>query len=239
MRERAALVAFLCMLGCQDGGGGGGAGAARSDPTASSGPTATATIASAMPNGPATAPATAAPGPTAVDSAAFVLEGSTETLTLRGGGKMTLPKSATPGELKSSAMMPDEVKSSRLFYLGGPKRLLLVSELDRGTKSCQELIDTELDKVKKAQADTDPTRKAIRSIAKFETFEVAGARALYVEAQQRGLGRAEERPFAGTASLTMCAPKDSMVVMFASDQATLPDGVAKMLRDMAASYKGE
>jgi hypothetical protein len=232
---RWTIVLLLGAAACQDGGGGGGAGAARGQPPANEERTASAPTAAASAPPPTLPDPTPAPTTTSEE---FTLVGSKVTLALRGGGKITLPAIAKEGELKSTALLPAEVKQSKLYHLGGDKRLLLVSELERATKSCQELIDGELEKVKKAQADTDPTRKAIRSIARFETFEAGGGRALYVEAKQRGLGREEQRPFAGTASLTMCAAKDALFVLFASDQAELPAGIAAMMRAIATSYAG-
>jgi hypothetical protein len=214
-----ALAALLVVAACH------------SSPTASSDAGApTATVAARATAGP--------PAPSASSSeVAPTLTGSKVKLALESGATLTLPAIATAREVNSAGRLPEIVKRAHVFELGGPKRLLMVNEASTGGKTCDATLDEELDRMKKAQGDTDPTRVQFRSMGDVRERKVGDTRVLYGDSMNRGLSDPNAAlPKVAMATMVACTKSDYLIMMYTLDQPALPQGIEQMLSDIVASY---
>ena len=183
----------------------------------------------------AAAPGTGAAIPTSSEKAP-TLAGSDGKVTLAGGATLSVPKGAKPREV-SAGRVPPEVAKAHLFELGHNKRLLMVNEFKMEGKACKERVAEEWKKMMDAKNDKDPTRTAIRQMTTIDDTKLDGHRVLYGEFTQTQLTQEKEKPKAAMASMTMCRGENHVVLMYASDQPSLPGGIRKTLTDVVKSYK--
>lgn len=232
MTHRSCWLALAFVAGCHtsssEGAGAHGA-------TSSS-------VAVASPTPPSSAAATA----TATTAAAAPTPqppGEPGVLRLASGATLAMPQEARASELKNAAQrLPGVVKAAHKYELGGEKRLLLVNEMDREGLACDAVLDRELTRANKAQADTDEQKRALRQVKGITELKLGEHRALYAVSANRaptpGGGATDtSKPMMGVATLMMCQNDDYVVIMHATDQTVSAEDTKKMLVTLAASYK--
>jgi len=171
--------------------------------------------------------------PSAVEAPA--VKGSTVKVELASGATLTLPSVAVSRPVASQERLPDVVSRAHLFNLGGPKRLLMLSEMNLAGRGCDEALDQELGRMNEAKDDTARTK--YRKMGNVETLTISGKRVLYADSMNRGLGSADAgRQAVAMATLIMCRKPDYLVLMYTLDQSDLPAGTKAMMTGVAASY---
>lgn len=227
MSPRSFWLALTLVAGCHSTDGGQSAAPNTSGVAATS--TSTSAVASPPTTSqpPATQPANTTPG----------------VLKLASGATLDVPSGATPSAMNNAAeRLPGVVRAAHKYELGSEKRLLLVNEMDPEGLDCKAVIDRELDRVNKAKADTNETRRAMREVKGVTELKIGEHRALYAVSGNRvpepgGSAADTSKPMLGVATLIMCRDKDYVVMMHAADQSVLPEDTKKMLVAIAASYK--
>jgi hypothetical protein len=227
-RACALLFVAACQLSaCHESGGGATGSASVAGSAAVPG---SASVAGA---------ATLASGAPASAGASAAALGDRPTVTLASGAMMTMPDGARATEMKDAGKrLPGVVKKAHKFELpsGGPgKRLLLVNEMAMEGMTCQALLDRDLERAEKAQADEDPQKRALREMKGVTTIELAGHRALYAESMNKPDSTSET--MMGVATLITCRDADYLVIMVAGDQPAGADETKKMLSAVAESYR--
>ena len=183
----------------------------------------------------------AAPGGAATGRSAPASPPSGEvvtTLTLLNGAKLTLPKGAITKPFDAGKRLPAEVKKAHLFHLGSKDRLFMVNEMELVDGSCEATLAKEKNRMKTAQADTDPQRLEYRKMGAFETFQIDGHDVLFGESKNRGLGPADgmKRPMVAMATMLMCRDAHYVAMMFVSKESELPTEMKQVLSDVVDSY---
>ncbi len=230
MLLRTCCLAIVVLAGCRStGDGGAGATAATSSTVATTPSIAVST------------PATTAAKPSSPPAPASVGK-PVETLTLASGAVLKMPKGAVSSPMKNAATrLPSVVKAAHKLQLGDKQHLLLVNEMDREGLACKAVLDRELERANKAKADTDEKKRSLRKMKRISEVKIGEHRALYAISKNRpptpGTAEADKsQPMLGVATLIMCRGQDYVVMMYASDQSSLPEDTKKMLLAIASSY---
>jgi hypothetical protein len=220
------ITSALAMIAGCHGTSDAGSGAGRAAPPAGTSPASAAGAISSVTA--ASAASSTAQLPTVTGSQKYV--------TLAGGAKLTLPAGAKPREMKNRSGLPQSVSKTHLFRFGDRERLM-ITEMSKEGKSCDALLDEQLERANQAKGDTDPSRLQLRRVAKAEVLSIGGSRVLYSESKNRLPSQDAGSASVTMGSLIMCRGDNHLVVMYASDQPVQPKDLKKLLTDVAASYK--